>query len=233
MNYSKDFQLKKELIDSDIRYQAFQKAIRFVNYELVEGDIFEFGVYTGRSLALLEIAHQDYVDNCIHKISFSRNFIGFDSFKGLFETDHPRWHNGSFSVNHSWHPSIKIGEPVSKEKVLEFFNMLGLKSPLIIEGYFKESVQEFFKKYTKKAAIIHIDCDSYENTKLILENIKSALQEGTIIMFDDWFNYKANPDKGEAKAFNEFKKNEREFSFIEYFQYGTFCKAFISAKIPD
>lgn len=220
--------IKKQLVESDIRYGAFQKAIRFVNYELVKGDVFEFGLYTGRSLALLQIANEEYLKESIHKINFSRDFIGFDSFKGMFKTDHPRWKNGSFSTNHSWHPTIKVGEAVTKEKVLKFFERLNLKPPVIIEGSFEKSVKKFLKKYSKKAAIIHIDCDTYENTKLILENIKSILQEGTIIMFDDWFNYKGNPKKGEAKAFNEFKKDCKDFSFVDYFNYGTFCKAFIS-----
>ncbi len=115
MFMAKGNKIKKQLIESDVRYQAFQKAVRFVNYELVEGDIFEFGVYTGRSLALLQIASEEYLRHSIHKINFSRNFIGFDSFKGMLKTHHPRWEDGSFSINHSWHPVIKVGEAVTKK----------------------------------------------------------------------------------------------------------------------
>lgn len=223
---------RKELIESDVRYQAFQKAIRFANYELIDGDVFEFGVYTGRSLALLQIAHEDYVKTCIHKINFTRDFIGFDSFKGMHATHHPRWEDGTFSVNHSWHPTIKTGEPVLKEKVLDFFKVLKLASPIIVEGYFDESLEKFLSNYAKKAAIAHIDCDSYENTILVLKNLKPVLQEGTIIMFDDWFNYKGSPHHGEARAFTEFRKDCNEFSFVDYFNYGTFCKSFIATKNP-
>jgi hypothetical protein len=106
--------------------------------------------------------------------------------------------------------------------------MLHLKPPIIIEGSFEKSVKEFSKNYSGKAAIIHIDCDTYKNTKVVLKNVKSILQEGTILLFDDWFNYKGNPKYGEARAFNEFKSGCKEFLFIDYFNYGTFCKAFIS-----
>lgn len=219
--------MKKRLIASDIRYGAFQKIIRFVNYELIEGDVFEFGLYTGRSLALLQIANEEYLKKSIHKINFTRDFIGFDSFHGMLKTNHPRWKDGSFAVNHSWHPTIKIGEAVTKGKVVKFFKTLKLKQPTIVEGSFDQSVKEFLKQYPKKAAIVHIDCDTYENTKSILKNIRGILQQGTILLFDDWFNYKGDPTLGEAKAFSEFKRACKEFSFVDYFNYGTFCKAFI------
>jgi hypothetical protein len=225
-----DNMLRHQLIESDIRYGAFQKVIRFINYEMVEGDVFEFGVYTGRSLALLQIANEEYLKNSIHKVDFSRDFFGFDSFMGMFKTNHPRWKDGSFSVNHSWHPTIRVGEQITKNKVIEFFDVLELKPPVLVEGDFEKSKKVFFGSYSKKAALIHIDCDTYENTKVVLANIKDTLQEGTILMFDDWFNYKGNPRMGEARAFNEFRNDLGKFSFVEYFDYGTFCKAFISVQ---
>lgn len=51
------------LCKSDIRTTSFKKSIRFINYELVEGDIVEFGVYTGRSLAILSYENDMYYKN--------------------------------------------------------------------------------------------------------------------------------------------------------------------------
>ena len=50
----------KSLIDFDARHEMFSRAVRFVDYELVEGDILEFGVYTGRSLALFSYYHEAF-----------------------------------------------------------------------------------------------------------------------------------------------------------------------------
>lgn len=44
----------------DVRTSAFETCIRFINYEMVEGGICEFGVYTGRSLALLSHLNDQY-----------------------------------------------------------------------------------------------------------------------------------------------------------------------------
>ena len=68
------------LIDFDVRSSFFKTAIRFIDYELIEGDILEFGVYTGRSLALLSYFHQKSKES-IHKVNFNRQIIGFDSFE--------------------------------------------------------------------------------------------------------------------------------------------------------
>ena len=51
-----------------------------------------------------------------------------------------------------------------------------------------------------------IDCDLKESTKLALEFIKPAIQEGTIILFDDFVFFKGNENKGEYGAFSDFKK---------------------------
>ena len=52
-----------EQILDDIRSDAFKIVVRFVNYEMVEGAICEFGCYTGRSLAALTYHHQKYWKN--------------------------------------------------------------------------------------------------------------------------------------------------------------------------
>ena len=80
----------EEQILNDIRIDAFKIGIRFINYEMVPGDICEFGCYTGRSLAALTYCHQKYFkDENKHnrKGTISRKIFGFDSFEGLTESE--------------------------------------------------------------------------------------------------------------------------------------------------
>ena len=51
-----------------------------------------------------------------------------------------------------------------------------------------------------------IDCDLKESTRLALEFIKPSIQEGTIILFDDYVFFKGNENQGEHGAFNDFRK---------------------------
>ena len=217
------------IILNECRNDAFKTCTRFINYELVPGDICEFGVYTGRSLALLSYHNSMYFENenIINKANMpDRKCYGFDSWDGLPEDNdnHPRWVKGLFSKNHSYHPTIKNNAVVTTKEVINFFKELGLPFPNLIQC---EYTKLHLPTTIHQIALVHIDCDLYESTKNVLNLIKHKLVEGTIIMFDDWFNYKANPNKGEQKAFNEFLKDNTNIKVVEFLRYATFCKAFV------
>src|SRR5690349_3258667 len=111
----------KSLIDFDARYEMFYRAVRFIDYEMIPGDIVEFGVYTGRSLALLSHCHETFKRTIHGQSTPDRQVIGLDSFRGLPKNAHQRWAEGLFRVNHSYHPVIPLGEAVTPERVIEFF----------------------------------------------------------------------------------------------------------------
>ena len=218
----------KDLIDFDARHEMFYKATRFVDYELIEGDILEFGVYTGRSLVLLSHFHEEF-KKTIHGVNTpKRNVIGLDSFKGLMKNSHERWKEGAFKINHSYHPTIAKGELVTTDKVTAFFGACDLPAPIIIDGYFNEAgVTEAVNKVCKKVALIHIDCDLYDSTVHAFKLVKEKIQDGCIILFDDWFNFKASKNEGEQKAFYDFIQQNPQFEFIPYQSYVTFANSFI------
>jgi O-methyltransferase len=213
----------------DVRYEMCSRAIRFINYELVPGDILEFGVYSGRSLSMFAHAHEQYLSKVIHKCDLPRKIIGLDSFQGLpIDTDaHPRWSKGMFAKNHSAHPTIGQGEPVTPDAVCTFFSKIGLDKPHVISGeYSSPEVRSQLSAISKAIALVHIDCDLYESTLVALQLVEDMLQEGCIMMFDDWFNYKADSSKGEQKAVNQWLQASK-WELMPYHPYGTFCMSFI------
>ena len=98
-----------------------------------------------------------------------------------------------------------------------------------IPGYYNESLTEELKKKLpiKKASIIHVDCDLYESTVPVLHFIESYVQDGTVVMFDDWFSYKGRQDMGEARAFREWILNNPSIRAVEYFNYTKTGKSFL------
>ncbi|MFN7139857.1 MAG: TylF/MycF/NovP-related O-methyltransferase [Limisphaerales bacterium] len=71
------------------------------------------------------------------------------------------------------------------------------------KGWFDQTLPEFLKKNPEPFAFVHIDCDLYSSTRDILNLAKDRFVPGTIIAFDEYFNY-PGWEQHEYKAFQEF-----------------------------
>src|SRR5258708_5368634 len=94
--------IMSEMIRRDARTATFFAALDYINYERVPGDVVEFGVYTGISLALFAQGQ------AFDPKGMTRRFVGFDSFDGLPPSAdaHARRKPRDCAVNHSWHPIL-------------------------------------------------------------------------------------------------------------------------------
>jgi len=203
------------------KYMAIKKAMYITATDQTYGSYMEFGVFTGSSFNFaMKINKQ------IEKIFGKANceFIGFDSFQGfgkINEDDrHHFYKDETFSVN--------------VEKVLKNIKKSAKGQQMrIIKGFFHETIKD---KTTQdlnidKARVVLIDCDLKESTQFALEFIRPSIQEGTIILFDDYIWFKGNKKKGEYSAFNDFKNKYPEILFRRVFDYGYGSRAFIAHKV--
>ena len=215
--------LQALLTGHQARWSAFRRAVDFVTSQQVPGDIVEFGVFAGASLALL--AHAEASSGA----EASRRVIGFDSFLGLPPTAdrHGFCQEGAFRVNRWWHPTLPIGAAVTPQATMELFQRCGLREPAIHVGSFDWTVPRAVPQSIPQTAIVHVDCDLYESAKTALDGIAPALQEGTVLLFDDWFMYGGNPGRGEARALREFLQTHPQWAVQDYGSYGVFAKAFL------
>ena len=70
-----------------------------------------------------------------------------------------------------------------------------------------------------KASIIWLDCDLYSSAKQVFKLIPYLIQDGTVIVIDDWFSNKGSPFHGVQKAFFEWRSDvEAEYCIHEYAQ---------------
>ena len=203
------------------KYQAIKKAMFITAHDLTDGNYLEFGIFTGSSFNFAM-----KINIKIEKIFGKTNceFIGFDSFKGfgkINEDDkNPRFEDHIFSVDEK--KILKNIEKCSKGQKMR-----------IVKGFFEDTIKN---KTTNdlgisKARVVLIDCDLKESTRLALEFIKPSIQEGTIILFDDFVFYKGDKNKGEYGAFADFRKKYPEILFRRIFDYGYGSRAFIAYKI--
>jgi hypothetical protein len=97
---------------------------------------------------------------------------------------------------------------------------------VIHKGFYSETLEE---KLDNKVAIVHMDCDLYQSTVEVLWGLfkQNALQDGTVILFDDFNCNRAHPNYGERRAWSEFLAGQTRFSATPWFTYGYNAAAFI------
>jgi hypothetical protein len=63
---------------------------------------------------------------------------------------------------------------------------------------------------------MHLDADTYDSTKIVLELTADRIKPGTIIVFDEYFGY-PNWQNNEAKAWKEFVEfYKRDYAYIAF-----------------
>ena len=72
-------------------------------------------------------------------------------------------------------------------------------------GWFDQSLPPWLAENPGPVAFIHVDCDLYSSTKTIFDLLADRMVPGTIILFDEYFNY-PNWEQHEYRALQEFVK---------------------------
>ncbi len=143
------------------------------NIEDKDGIMLEFGVYSGSSI------------QTIASYSPNATIVGFDSFEGLPETWRAGYEQGVFNLDR---------------------NMPDVFPPnvAIYRGWFDSTIPRF-KKILKdeRISLLHIDCDLYSSTKLVLDAFHENIRDGTWVVFDELVGYDGF-EEHEIKALYEF-----------------------------
>ena len=122
---------------------------------------------------------------------------GFDSFEGLPEFWRDGFGEGHFAVN---------GLPKVEHNVR------------LHKGWFDDTLPEYLSDIDsgRKVSYLHVDCDLYSSTQTIFQLLADKIVSGTIIVFDEYFNY-PGWQNGEFKAFKEFiASSGRKYEYLTY-----------------
>ena len=120
---------------------------------------------------------------------------GFDSFEGLPE---------------AW-GTLSKGSFATSERLPDVRSNVRLH-----QGWFHQTLPEFMAKHTEPISFVHIDSDLYSSAKTVLDALSSRFTDGSILVFDEFFNYPFWRDH-EYKAFMEFVSDYNvDFEYIAY-----------------
>jgi Macrocin-O-methyltransferase (TylF) len=112
----------------------------------------------------------------------TRTIHGFDSFEGLPEDWFGKFRKGRFDTGGKL-PKVRSNVKLHK-------------------GWFDETLPKFVAENDGPVAFLHVDCDLYSSTKTIFQYLGDRIVAGTIILFDEYFNY-PGWQQHEHKAFQE------------------------------
>jgi hypothetical protein len=167
----------------------------------VTGYYFEFGCHEGKTMRL---AYKHF------RHLFDFDYVAFDSFEGLPEIEkideQEIWKKGKLKTDEDKFRKIVRSSGMPDGKLTT------------VKGYYDKSltVELQRKLLPKKAAVIYVDCDLYHSTVPVLEFCRVFFQRGTILVFDDWNCFHGDPNRGERRAFREFKHKYPQFIFEEF-----------------
>jgi O-methyltransferase len=197
------------------REMALSRAMDYACASGLEGDYLEFGVWRGRAFAAACYMAKDR--------GLDMNFYGFDSFRGFPNN------NELDAAGHQW---FKEGVyTYSEQEFLKNVRRSGadMKRVITVPGWFEQSLRADNPVLInlRKAAVVWIDCDLYSSTCAVLEFITPYLQYGTLLLFDDWFAFRADPNAGEQRAFREWLERNPRLSAVELVRFGWDGNSFV------
>ena len=186
------------------REKIFLSIARFCHINRpVDGYYFEFGCHTGRTMSLCW-KHTRHL--------FNWSYVAFDSFEGLPEIEdidkQEIWEKGRMMTGENDFLNIVTSKGMPRDRIE------------IIKGFYSDTLTQDLKNklLPGKAAVVYIDCDLYASTVPVLEFIKDFLKKGTIVVFDDWNCFNADPELGERRAFREFLQRYPNLHFEPFYQ---------------
>lgn len=151
-----------------------------------DGLVMEFGVWRGSTINLIADTLGGHVT--VH---------GFDSFEGLPEDWFGKYAKGSFHM--------EGGLPQVRSNVK------------LYKGWFDRTLPKFAAEHPDTPiAFLHVDCDLYSSTKTIFDHLGDRLEPGSVIVFDEYFNYPGWREH-EFKAFQELvARRGLAYQYIAY-----------------
>jgi hypothetical protein len=191
-------------------------AVRFLKTNEIRGSYLEFGLYRGSTFA------QFYQAGRRHGLELP--MFGFDSFQGLptaggadADAGFRRYAEGYFACTEA-----ELRSELHRRRV-------PATAYTLVPGFYQNSLQPalYDRPGLAPSALVFIDCFYFESALLALCFITPTLQNGTVLMCNSYFRFKAHPDYGERGAVAEWARQNPTVSLTDYAKFGTTGVAYI------
>jgi O-methyltransferase len=213
------------------RETMIKTALEFAVSSDVPGDYLEFGVFEGNTfLAAYHFANR--LEGYLERKKGGRSrlikmeFYAFDSFEGLPSVE------GVDAAGYKQFAQGKCSASLDDFRTNLTRNNVDESRIEIIPGWFADTLTHATAQRLRleRAAVVWVDCDLYESAVPVLRFITNYVQDGTVLIFDDWFCFRADPQRGEQRAFREWLKANPSISATPFRTFGWYGNSFILHK---
>jgi len=157
------------------------------SFEAVRGCVVECGVWRGgMSAGMADV------------LGAHRQYFLFDSFEGMPPASEDL--DGTAAIawqSNTTGPIYRNNNIAPQEEAETAMKLSAATSYSLIKGWFNETTPHF--KPPSEIAVLRLDGDWYESTKVCLENLYRYVAPSGIVIIDDYYNW-----DGCARAVNEF-----------------------------
>lgn len=177
----------------------FELAQKFLQVNRIDGVYAEFGSHEANTFrfALNTLGRYGRPNKISH-------FYAFDSFEGMPAPE-------GIDRQKIWRQGMNCTSLESFQAVCRW----DLHRITTVKGFFQDSLPKMQWDQNNIIALAYIDVDYYSSTREVLKFIKNKLRHGSIIAFDDWNCYYADPMRGQRKACAEFEKEIEKLARLE------------------
>lgn len=193
------------------RMFSLYKSVEYVVKNNIDGDFVECGVWRGgSSLVMLKTLQKFGVTN--------RKIWLFDTFEGMSE---PTAEDTDLNNKHA---SLHMKEEKKEEGIVWAYasledvkqNIATSNYPSNLINYIKGKVEDTIPNnhYFDKCALLRLDTDWYESTKIELEHYYPKLSKNGIMIIDDYGHW-----QGCKKAVDEYFASQNYFPMLQRIDY--------------
>jgi hypothetical protein len=181
---------------SNERLFALIEAIKYITKNKIQGDIVECGVWKGGSMLAA-------AECLIQQNDKSRNLYLYDTYEGMSE---PSELDETY-YNEKAESLLSSNTDRSKNLVWAYSALDEVKNTMSLSSYSPDLIHYVKVKVEdtipniipKKIALLRLDTDWYESTKHEMEHLFPLLQNGGVLIIDDYGHW-----KGARKAIDEY-----------------------------
>jgi len=200
--------LSSDIVFPDV-YKEITKSVAYAFVSSVEGDFAEFGTCSGFSASL--IAHGiDYYSRHLanHETTHDmrpRELCLFDSFQGFPASTKAPDLDSPHVASGIWAEGTAKGLSEAQLQSL-CSQFLPAERVVTYPGWYKDTLSTIEQERT--FAFVHMDCDLYESTYDVLYHLldQKKLNEGAVLLFDNWYCNRASKAFGEQRAWTEINE---------------------------